>query len=279
MIKFRTLSKRMFLQKWQLAHFTLVLQLLAIIFCSIMIATRSNSDFISWIGIAQEGSIASSVSALLVQTTILADMIFFALIYIKGLRMLLSQTWHLLPISSSKLYLANLLTNVLSCAYIFVIQIIGVLAGEFILSLVDKKYQFWQFLGENFQSFTSQSSAAIMDDLAPFIFLILIVLFLTSFVDFTNFSSRVVTDFLPLKNIKWVRWAINVILMIICMYLFMKLDTYFGRMYYSQASKLNYIAQNLRFVNISNLELLFGTIIFGGIDIYLINRYLETRIK
>ena len=106
------------------------------------------------------------------------------------------------------------------------------------------------------------------------LFLFLIVLFISTFVSFINFSSRAVTDFISPKNNQWVRWLIIIILVGIGSYMFVNASDITMRLTKNLITGRN---ANL-LTGLIDLELLVGTILFGGLDLWLINNYAESKI-
>ena len=110
-----------------------------------------------------------------------------------------SQTWRLIPMSSTNLYLDNTLSSFVSIVYLGILDVIGLLLLFGMSVLTDSRFKKDVITG-----FSSPSNAMsqLFNERAfkiwgSILLLILITLFVFFVVDFLNFSSRAILEFLP----------------------------------------------------------------------------------
>lgn len=113
-----------------------------------------------------------------------------------------NQTWRLIPMSSSGLYADNMLSSFVSVAFFCILEIISNIIFLLITMLVDR-----QFAKEVIKSFqyanadVSKIDFQIVSSILSLVFILILLGFLFYFiVDFLNFSSRSIADFLPGSN-------------------------------------------------------------------------------
>lgn len=117
-----------------------------------------------------------------------------------------NQTWRLIPLSSIAFYTDNMLSSFVS-AFCFAIYEALINVGLCLFAmLVDKKfYQQVTIVIKDIQdAFTKMSTSQIAElvgDMVESLILIILIGFLFYFIaDFLNFSSRSITDFIPVKR-------------------------------------------------------------------------------
>lgn len=265
MTNLKNVEWQMFRKKSRFIKWVLLCQLIVVIYYVFQITNimmpMKGSDVIGYTG------------SMLIPTTIVADIVFMGILSWKSESINNSQTWRLIPMSNTKFYLANILSNILSCIVIFAIQlaVYGIL-----IFIQDMRGGFFATLHWRIKDFFGllASGDAFMNFIYMVLFLFLIVLFISTFVSFINFSSRAVTDFISPKNNQWVRWLIIIILVGIGSYMFVNTSDITMRLTKNLITGRN---ANL-LTGLIDLELLVGTILFGGLDLWLINNYAESKI-
>ena len=190
-----------------------------------------------------------------------------------------SQTWRLVPISSSKFYLANILSAIVNGLYLVLIQI-GMGIVTFLPAFLSKdiRTNIWeinQAIGKatntgNFWKKVSESFP-IGELLSAFLAFLLFAILVYSIITTLNLSSRTITDFLPDKHSKLVRFVI----MIVLIFVFIILTTNLGNL-------LNHLRWGggdnslLDFAE-SNLGMALIDLILGSINIWLLNKFHEGK--
>ena len=206
-------------------------------------------------------------------STILFDAIFLGIMCWQNEKMNLSQTWRQIPISNTKFYVANIMSTLLCCAYLFIVQIII----NIIVTLPKITMVFTDLVGYSDDSSNFWSRGIIFG-----IFLILIVTNVSVFVSFTNFSTRIIVDFLPVKNTAWIKTLVMGIMVIIGVYVGMLINDHFTNFVATKFADSVMIHSNIREVGsmqITDIELAIISLILGSLNIWFINKFIETRIK
>lgn len=185
----------------------------------------------------------------------------------------LSQTWRQIPISSTKFYLANIMSTLMCCIYLFVVQIIA----NIIVTIPKSTMVFNDLIGYVDYPFNFWGRAVIFG-----LFLVLIVITISMFVSFTNFSTRVIVDFLPVKNTTWVKMLVMGILVIIGVYVGMQINDHFTNFMMTKFTDSVMVHSNIREVGsmqVTDIELAIISLILGSLNIWLINKFVETKVK
>lgn len=262
MTSFGKIFNQMFLRKSHFVHLILLIQLFSIIFLSLLILIQNPHGapdiLLSMFPGNRFWTIPFSISVI---TTVFADLTLCGLMCWQNQKINISTTWHLAPISENKVYLSNILSSLAECVYIFIIQFIWDLIIGFIFESTS---------GRNMIDDLAPTFSDASDDLELIIFLIALVLIIFTFVDFVNFSSHAISDFLPVKNAKWVRILIVAILIIIAAYLFLNINSYIQ-------DRVNQTFNSYVELWTLNVEYLCGAIIFGILNLWLKNKYVETK--
>ena len=272
-VSLRQLIIQLFMQKKAYVYYALIIQLFAIIFFLIVGQFDHFSFFIDnhWI-VTDKGPFSNIIFQLFFMTSAIIDMFFCGVLCWQNQRVNLSQTWHLVPTSSSKLYLGNLISSLLECAYIFIVQ----MATISIIGLIVVKTMTNANEVSIIKGYFSFNSSTIIQSL---LMLVLLVLGIFLFVDFCNFFGSFIAETLPVKNTKLLRWIIMSLLAIIGMYLFYQANMVFERYYYKLAIARPNIGPNFIFYTIGegNLEMFIEDLILGFFDWIMINKYFEPK--
>ena len=143
----------------------------------------------------------------------LADMAYVVLSAWQNEKEYSSQTWRLVPVSSSKFYLANILSAIVNGLYLVLIQI-GMGVVTFLPALIsnDVRTNIWEInqaiskssqAGDFWQKLSD--SFPIGEMLSALLAFLLFAILVYSIVTTLNLSSRTITDFLPDKHSKLIR--------------------------------------------------------------------------
>lgn len=212
----------------------------------------------------------------------LADLAYIVISTWQNERIYKYQTWRLIPISSTKTYLGNILSGFVAGLYLVVIQICLVLISTlpiFIsknvrIQIGDAVHHFQQvkanILWDKFWSIFSWG-----DILSACIALFLFAILVYSAVSTIDLSSKVIADFLPEKLNKIARFCVIVVLVILGFILISKLLTEFA-LFYNSLFNFNK-AVSSQGMWTSNATFLTLDIILSIINIWLLKAYHESK--
>ena len=237
MKSFKAVFKQIFLQKVKYIHLVLLIQIITII----LLALFSNKG----------REINTVLSEIGLTSTVIADLVITIILCWQNERINSSQTWQLILLASSAKYIANVLSSVLGCIYIFIIQLLI----NFILLL---PYLSASPVPININNL---EYGVVHDYFQLCVSLFLLVLVIFTFVSFVNFLSYLIINILP-TNTKWVRLLVIVVLTVVATYIFGSTST---------GSISDWLKPNVQYI--------IDILIFGGFDLWLINKYVESKIK
>lgn len=248
MANFKTLFKQMFVQKRRYANLVLLLQVFAVLFLLVMaLLDKSN---LAYLNISKDSNwLDRLLSAGMLETPI-ADVIFVGLLCWQNEKINLSQTWQLAPASSVKIWLINMLSSLVECIYIFVIQVIlGFVAAKVTWADASLLIEFLLFLTGT-------------------------VLVIMTFVSFANFLTKVIVDQLPVNNNIVIKLFVMAVIVIIAILIAEQLNEQITAMY------LHRFAKEAAYdpLGISVVEYFAGAIVLGAIDSYLMSKFVEPKI-
>lgn len=272
----KALFKQMFLQKRRYANLVLLVQVFAVAFMFLMgIIFKGNSNPVNNIasGFVGNDNIWDLILGLGVLTTFFADITFLGLMCWQNEKINLSQTWQLIPASSSKIWIFNIISSIVECAYIFVIQVV---IGLIVLIIDSYSHHINPFSGTSFGANISfvESAWALIEELLALVGLCLIIF---AFVSLINFLTRTITDQLPVKNTTGIRLVVMAILVIVGVIIAMQINDQMMTIYY------NHLAAHSETIDMDNiglaaLEYWIGSILLGIINCLLIQKFVEPKI-
>lgn len=199
-----------------------------------------------------------------------------------------STTWRLVPVSSAKLYLGNLLSDIVNGVYLVLLQIAG-LVISCLPMLFDKSVR--QGLGILFSNkkdglfnpitlreigneFKENGGQGISLLLSFLIAVLMIVLIIYAGITLLNLSSRVIADFLPEKFNRFYRFVVIIALFII---LFISSINFIGKLYYNLSIATSLEVRSLENFGAFNVSVGIFVVIFSLINIWLLSRYYEGK--
>ena len=209
----------------------------------------------------------------------LADMAYVVLSAWQNEKEYSSQTWRLVPISASKFYLANISSAIVNGLYLVLIQI-GMGIVTFLPAFLSKDVRtniweinralakethaddFWQKFSDSFP---------IGEMLSAFLAFLLFAILVYSIVTLLNLSSRTITDFLPDKHSKLIRFVVMIILIFIFIVLTNNLGSLLNQVRWGDTtnSLIGFIRSNI----ITGLI----DIILGSINVWLLKNFHEGK--
>ena len=209
----------------------------------------------------------------------LADMAYVVLSAWQNEKEYSSQTWRLVPISSSKFYLANISSAIVNGLYLVLIQI-GMGIVTFLPAFLSKdvRTSIWEInralskethASDFWQKFSD--SFPIGEMLSAFLAFLLFAILVYSIVTLLNLSSRTITDFLPDKHSKLIRFVIMIILIFIFIVLTNNLGSLLNQVRWGDTTN-----GLMSFIE-NNLVLAFIDIILGSINVWLLKNFHEGK--
>lgn len=272
----KALFKQMFLQKRRYADLVLLVQVFAVAFMFLMgIIFRDNSNPINNISsvFAGNDNIWDLILGLGVLTTFFADITFLGLMCWQNEKINLSQTWQLIPASSSKIWIFNIISSIVECAYIFVIQVV---IGLIVLIIDSYSHHINPFSGTSFGANISfvESAWALIEELLALVGLCLIIF---AFVSLINFLTRTITDQLPVKNTTGIRLVVMAILVIVGVIIAMQINDQMMTIYYNHLAAYSETI-DMDNIGLAALEYWIGSILLGIINCLLIQKFVEPKI-
>ncbi|WP_240405229.1 ABC transporter permease [Lactobacillus crispatus] len=266
MANFNTLFKQMFVQKRPYANLVLLLQVFAVIFLLVMaLLDKSN---LAYLNISKDSNwLDRLLSAGMLETPI-ADVIFVGLLCWQNEKINLSQTWQLAPASSVKIWLINMLSSLVECIYIFVIQVIL----GFVAAMIDNLSHHYSLLHDLVDAKVTWADASLLIEFL--LFLTGTVLVIMTFVSFANFLTKVIVDQLPVNNNIVIKLFVMAVIVIIAILIAEQLNEQITAMY------LHRFAKEAAYdpLGISVVEYFAGAIVLGAIDSYLMSKFVEPKI-
>lgn len=209
----------------------------------------------------------------------LADMAYVVLSAWQNEKEYSSQTWRLVPISSSKFYLANISSAIVNGLYLVLIQI-GMGIVTFLPAFLSKdvRTSIWEInralskethAGDFWQKFSD--SFPIGEILSAFLAFLLFAILVYSIVTLLNLSSRTITDFLPDKHSKLIRFVIMIILIFVFIVLTSNLGSLLNQVRWGDTTN-----SLMSFIE-NNLVLAFIDIVLGSINVWLLKNFHEGK--
>lgn len=264
------LTKAQFQQKKKYADLVLVVEIFAILIIAIW--TIFNKDKGGYYDnfFAVDRYYWSALFTTTASLTIIADFVYAFLSCWQNERINLSQTWNLIPISSPRLWLTNILSSIFTCVYLFLLQL-------FLLFLLALPYY-----GDKNPLRATLNTFGLWPGshmwLMVFwrlLFIVLTAFFVYIFVSFINFLSKTIVDHLAVKNTLWVRMLVIAILIIVAVYFGTIFVGHFDHLLdrYETVTQLPYDP-----IFYDDLIILGANILFGGLDLWLFSHYVEAKI-
>lgn len=189
-----------------------------------------------------------------------------------------SQTWRLLPVNSSKFYLANLTSSIVNGLYLVLLQVI-----LFIIALLpmfffhEVRFNIWlasreigriwsgsEFWSKLFSTIPLANMISLL--IGFFLFAILVYSFVTT----VDLSSKTISDFMNDRYSKILRFIIVVALVII-------LFIIGGNLYNTLIQMSHLIDSDIGGIWVTNAAMIIIDLIFSGINIWLLTMYHEGK--
>lgn len=277
MTSFGALFRQLFKQKAKSAYLLVIIQLIASLVLTVLVFWNDSKEMShAQIGsVPVQNSIQVFVLSLILLFTglgILITLVYFVMTSWKNEKINRSQTWRLIPVSSEKLCVANTLSSFVALIWLNIMQlVITVIGGGIIyvssndvrkgvsslLNVLGKEH-FWQ---SNWNLFLQFIILSLLAGLAGYIT-----------ISFYHFITRVVIDFLPNNTAaKLISVVVRFLMLILVIWLIVKFFDLAGQVYnaaFMFAGPGDYWII---------LVFMIFDIIFGGINILLIKKFVEAK--
>ncbi|GAA0038196.1 ABC transporter permease [Lactobacillus amylovorus] len=268
----KALFKQMFLQKRRYANLVLLIQTFAVAFMFLMgVIFKGDGNPINNVasGFIGSDNLWDLILCLGVLTTFFADVTFLGLMCWQNEKINLSQTWQLIPASGSKIWIINIVSSIVECAYIFVIQIV---IGLVVVTIDSFSHHINPFVGTSFGANISfiESAWSLIEELLTLVGLCLIIF---AFVSLANLLTRTIADQLPMKNTTAVRLVVMAILVIVGVIIALRINDQVLTMYTNHLFARTHRAIDVDTLGVSALEYWIGAILLGIINCLLIQKF------
>ncbi|QNQ82318.1 hypothetical protein [Lactobacillus sp. PV012] len=277
MTKFSALFRELLSIRWRSVKTLILLQVVATVLLSIF-GYLKTAAFHNLTVLVQIFSILAPI----------VDMLYLVISAWKNEQVYGSNTWRLVPVSSTKLYLGNLLSDIIGGIYLGLLQIVGVILTS--LPLLFNKYV-RRGLGILFSNkkdglfnpatlreigneFKDGGPEFILLALSFLIALLLIILIFYTGVTLLNLSSRVIVDFLPEKFNRLYRFIVLTVLFIVLLIISLN---FIEKLYNNLSIALSLMSGSLESFGVFNVSVGIFVVIFSLINIWLLKNYYEGK--
>lgn len=256
-----------------------------------MLKTKSRGVYIA-IGLQLIGAIISSILFIIKEHSvpavivplihfvtwgIAAGLCYFIYTIIQNEKINTSQTWRLIPISDTKFYLSNILSAMIAYIYFLTIEFIAILillaTTFFSNSVVHDKI----FAVNAPKDFWANFDWIIVINGVLMIFLTGVLIYLTF--SLINLSSRTIIDFVPIAKSKLILIITRLIIITIVFILVSRIGSSLISLIQWLLKHNSAISSQYTSLYYVNISLLIIVLIFGAINIWLINKFVEAKIE
>ncbi|QNQ83570.1 hypothetical protein FP435_03485 [Lactobacillus sp. PV037] len=277
MTKFSALFRELLSIRWRSVKTLILLQVVATVLLSIFGYLKTEA-FHNLTVLVQIFSILAPI----------VDMLYLVISAWKNEQVYGSTTWRLVPVSSTKLYLGNLLSDIIGGIYLGLLQIVGVILTSLPLLFNKDVRRGLGILFSNkkdglFNPVTLREIGNGLKDgglefislvLSFLIALLLIILIFYTGVTLLNLSSRVIVDFLPEKFNRLYRFIVLTVLFIV---LLISSLNFIEKLYNNLSIALSLMSGSLESFGVFNVSVGIFVVIFSLINIWLLKNYYEGK--
>ncbi|MBD5429359.1 hypothetical protein [Lactobacillus sp.] len=217
MTNFATVFKITFFNKRQFVQRLALVQFIGAILIAIWWMIGEGNPTADW-----------QISGLLMFLTLMpfVDIFFLFVSSYRNEKLLHTKTWNLIPISTGKLYFANLLSTIGEGIYLILLQIVM----SFVLMIpVTTISGFWSSMQKQFGSIAERNLwqyIKLEDVIKISILLLASVIFFYALISLINISSIVLSDFVSRKYNKIIKFVIEVTLLVIAIVLLVRVSNF-----------------------------------------------------
>lgn len=221
MSTFKSLNQQLFSQKRHYANLVLYVQAFTIILLITITLISTGGRFpkgrTELFGLFYASSANDNwflPFGLAIATTVIADLVFAGLMTWQDEKIDNSQTFQLIPFSTNGVWLTNIFSSLLACAYLFLIQLFACwllyIPPELRIYHQNIFSDTWKAIGIGHQDF--------WDNLQLLAYIIVSALLVLVAATFVNYSSKIISEQLPFNNTRWLRTLIIAIIVFIGIY-------------------------------------------------------------
>lgn len=197
----------------------------------------------------------------------------FILLTLQGERMLVSDTYRLLPTSDLKLYLANLVSSLGALAYVGVVQAILLVIGT---AMTGKTIRNWVDSAINIHLSAADLRNMALYGAVALAWTIGVVLWIWVFINLIHFGTNTISAFLPNVQQRVVKVVLAIILTGVAIR-FMNGIVRLESQVYNHFTVMSDTALNLTGIWLSFLSLVMGIVIVGALNIFMMKHWVEAK--
>jgi len=190
------------------------------------------------------------------------------LVTFKSEKMLVSDTYRLLPASDTKLYLTSQLTSLLIFLYTAVIQAVLLVIG---LAMTGNSVRTWFRLNMNLHLTAQNWHQIQVYGFSVTLWGLAVILWLLVFITLIHLGTEAISAFIPGASQKVVKLILGIVL-IWAVIAFMNLVSHLENNLMRIVSDSGVVNMNLDLAG-----LLIGVLLVGALNIYLLHRWVEAR--
>ncbi|MBP2057067.1 hypothetical protein J2Z60_000229 [Lactobacillus colini] len=274
MTSFTTVFKMSFTNKRRFVQRLAILQFVAAILIAIWWLISEHQVGTTW-----------RISGLVMFLTLLpvVDIFFLCASSYQNEKLIHTQSWNLIPISTSNLYIANLCSAIAEGIYLIFIQVIMAIV---LLIPAATTQDFWKSMQKQLGAIAEEKLwqyIRIQDVIGLAIFIFLVAIFFYCLVSMLNVSSTILSDFVSENYNKIVKLIIEVILLVLAIILLSKLASFLFDTIeaYLQLGMFKHVLGNNMTVDPSIWVTIIITAILDSImliiNIYLLKNFYEAK--
>lgn len=279
MATFKLLNKQLFLQKRRYANLVLVIQAFAIAFLTVLIFLNHQGKDPFWTIFVSSNVVGRDYflvpATLAILTTMIGDLVFGGLMAWQNEKVNNSQTFQLIPFSTNQTWLTNLFSSLLTCAYVFIIQVVVCWFLMVPVGLYEKK-NIWAETVRGIGWWTND----FWDSLQVLEYITVVATLFFVAVTFVNYASKIISEQLPLSNTRWLRILLIALITFVGLYFAMEINDHLYGLYIHNVVFKTKHGGGIIYDNpmwLYNIEAIAAVIIIGGLDLFLGHKYWEPR--
>ncbi len=278
MTSFGTFFRELFKEKSKSTYLVYLIQLAAAVVVTLLMMFNgdlfsSNRSQLAGVNVNGFCVFIISIVATFLGFSLLAEPIYLLMTSYRNEKINRSQTWRLVPMSDTKIYLCNTLSSFASYIYLGILQLLTSLIGGFLVYIGSGNVR--KGVAEMFDELAKHGANANWGQFWLFMFeffvlAILIGLFWYVVVSFYHFTYRAIIDFLPQSN-KFILFLIRAAVLIIVIILVYQVIAKFSQLF----DVLD--ISNEAMLGTAILEFFIFDLLFGGLNLWLIDKFVEAK--
>lgn len=256
MSDFWGISKNLIWDKFKLMNWVLAIDVIAIVVIFLINLFKGGNTGFNY------------VSMLVVLSLMVANFVSFILLSRRNERVLTSSNYRLVPVSDTKLYLSNILTTFLAMAYLWVVEtVVSIVVELGAMLLKDSEYA---------QFNSSISLSGILSAFQFLLFMALSIIAVWSGITLIHFIINLVSGFLPFGRQKFVLFLVYLVVIGLVLWAFNYVMYNIFSVFLQNGFEIDSIKQVSSVLWISSGIACVWAVVFSGVNIYLMKRWVET---